>query len=59
MSLSRRDFLRVSMSAAGGLAVSLAWPHRAAAEQAMAMKLPPAVSEPWELSCASSPMAAS
>jgi len=46
MSLSRRDFLRVSMSAAGGLAVSLAWPHRAAAEQAMAMKLPPAVSEP-------------
>ena len=46
MSISRRDFLRVSMSAAGGLAVSLAWPRSGAAEEAMEMKLPPAVSEP-------------
>jgi len=46
MSISRREFLRVSLSAAGGLAVSLAWPHRGAAEEAMEMKLPPAVSEP-------------
>src|SRR5262252_1955223 len=44
--LTRRDFLHVSLSAAGGLAVSLAWPHRAVAEEAMEMKLPPAVSEP-------------
>jgi isoquinoline 1-oxidoreductase beta subunit len=46
VSISRRDFLRVSISAAGGLAVSLAWPYRGVAEEAMEMKLPPAVSEP-------------
>jgi isoquinoline 1-oxidoreductase beta subunit len=43
---TRRDFLRVSVSAAGGLAVSLAWPHRGVAEEAMEPKLPPAVSQP-------------
>jgi isoquinoline 1-oxidoreductase beta subunit len=45
--MRRREFLRVSVSAAGGLAVSLVWPQRdAAAEEAMAPKLPPAVSQP-------------
>jgi isoquinoline 1-oxidoreductase beta subunit len=44
--LSRRDFLRVWVSAAGGLAVSLAWPRLGTAEEAMEPKLPPAVSQP-------------
>jgi isoquinoline 1-oxidoreductase beta subunit len=44
--MRRRDFLRVSLSAAGGLAVSLAWPHRGTAAEAIAPKLPPAVSQP-------------
>ncbi|HEY2339935.1 MAG TPA: molybdopterin cofactor-binding domain-containing protein [Steroidobacteraceae bacterium] len=44
--LSRREFLQVSVSAAGGLAVSLILPQRGVAEEAMPMKLPPAVSQP-------------
>ena len=45
--LSRREFLQVSVSAAGGLAVSLIWtPQRGTAQDAMPMKLPPAAREP-------------
>jgi len=44
--LSRREFLQVSVSAAGGLAVSLILPQHAVAEETMPMKLPPAVSQP-------------
>src|SRR5262249_46368983 len=44
--LTRRDFLRVSLTSAGGLAVSLAWPQRGVAEGSMEMPLPPAVSQP-------------
>src|SRR6516225_3260853 len=44
---SRREFLQVSVSAAGGLAVSLIWtPQRGTAQDAMPMKLPPAAREP-------------
>ena len=47
LALSRREFLQVSLTAAGGLAVSLIWPQRgAAADGGMPMKLPPAVSAP-------------
>jgi isoquinoline 1-oxidoreductase subunit beta len=46
LSLSRREFLQVSVSAAGGLAVSLILPQRGASEEMMPMKLPPAVSQP-------------
>jgi isoquinoline 1-oxidoreductase beta subunit len=48
-SLSRRAFLRVSLSAAGGLAVSLPWLSReaaAAAGAATSPPLPPAVTQP-------------
>jgi isoquinoline 1-oxidoreductase beta subunit len=44
--LSRRGFLRVSLSAAGGLAVSSVWPRLGRAEEAMEPKLPPAASQP-------------
>jgi isoquinoline 1-oxidoreductase subunit beta len=44
--LSRREFLHVSVSAAGGLAVSLLWPRQGAGAEAMAMKLPAAVAQP-------------
>jgi len=46
LALSRREFLQVSVSAAGGLAVALVLPQRAVAEETMPMKLPPAVSQP-------------
>jgi len=44
--LTRREFLQVSVSAAGGLAVSLVMPALAAAEGATRPKLPPAVNQP-------------
>jgi len=44
--LTRREFLHVSVSAAGGLAVTLVWPALATAEGATPPKLPPAVSQP-------------
>ncbi len=44
--LSRRQFLQVSSTAAGGLAVWLFSPVRALAAESMEMKLPPAVQQP-------------
>ena len=44
--LSRREFLQVSATAAGGLAVSLFWPRPGAADESMRPKLPPAASQP-------------
>jgi len=44
--LSRREFLQVSTTAAGGLAVSLFWPRQSAAAESMRPKLPPAANQP-------------
>jgi len=44
---SRRGFLQASVSAAGGLAVTLLWPRAVSAADAMEMKLPPAVAQPF------------
>jgi len=44
--LTRREFLQVSLSAAGGLVVSLVWPARTPAEGTAPPKRPPAVSHP-------------
>src|SRR5690242_4062788 len=44
--LLRREFLQVSTTAAGGLAVSLFWPRTGAVAESMRPKLPPAANQP-------------
>ncbi len=46
LALSRREFLQVSVTAAGGVAVSLFWPGQGAAQESMRPKLPPAANQP-------------
>ncbi len=48
LAVSRREFLRVSVTATGGVAVSLFWPGQGAAQEPMRPQLPPAANQPLE-----------